>query len=341
MVWLPWNEKQTYRLNSKASNVAIRFDLCHDLDLEFSRSNIEFPISQPKVVRLPRNEKQTYRLNSRPQIWPMGLILTITLTFRILKVKCDLHLWPHTWPWPWIFMVKFWNSCISEWEGRLTLHKGGGSRSFITMPMTIWWPRSGVWIYQIVTGVTSVVGMPSTHLVSYLVITGWQLSRPLLEPLVTLYTDTHMYEHALISSYLACFFSHQLSFVIFNNHFTSFPEEIFLYIHIYSWPCRYLHTLLIVCIILCFVNLGASVCTLPLLPLPVWHHGNRKRCCPGTWWKTFQTLAQGEMIHQANQHQLGLCIDFSQLNRLSDQMPNDIVSFLYSTLLLALVFYHC
>ena len=83
----------------------------------------------------------------------------------ILKVKRDLDLWPHTWPWPWIFMVKFWNSCISEWEGRLSLHKGGGSRSFMTMIMTIWWPSSGVWIYQIVTGVTSVVGVPSTHLV--------------------------------------------------------------------------------------------------------------------------------------------------------------------------------
>ena len=77
----------------------------------------------------------------------------------------DLDLWPHTWPWPWIFMVKFWYSCILEWEGRLTLHKGGGSRSFMTMTMTFWWPRSGVWIYQIVTGVTSVVGVPSTHLV--------------------------------------------------------------------------------------------------------------------------------------------------------------------------------
>ena len=83
-------------------------------------------------------------------------------------VKRDLDLWPHTWPWPWMFMVKFWNSCISEWEGWLTLHKGGGSRPFMTMTMTIWWPRSGVWIYQIVTGVTSVVGMPSTHLVCFL-----------------------------------------------------------------------------------------------------------------------------------------------------------------------------
>ena len=77
----------------------------------------------------------------------------------------DLDLWPHAWPLPWIFMVKFWNSCISEWEGRLTLHKGCGSRSFMTMTVTIWWLRSGVWIYQIVTGVTSVVGVPSTHLV--------------------------------------------------------------------------------------------------------------------------------------------------------------------------------
>ena len=55
------------------------------------------------------------------------------LDLWILKVKRDLHRWPHTSPLPWIFMVKFWNSCISEWEGRLTLHKGGGSRSFMTM----------------------------------------------------------------------------------------------------------------------------------------------------------------------------------------------------------------
>ena len=72
------------------------------------------------------------------------------LDLWIFKVKCDLDLWPHTWPWPRIFMVKFLNSCISEWEGRLTLNKGGGSRSFMTMTVTIWWPRSGVRIYQIV-----------------------------------------------------------------------------------------------------------------------------------------------------------------------------------------------
>ena len=94
-----------------------------------------------------------------------GYDLDHNLDLWILMVKRDLDLWPHTWPCSWIFMVKFWNSCISQWEGRSILHKGGGSRSFMTMTMTIWWPRSGVWIYQIVTGVTSVVGVPSTHLV--------------------------------------------------------------------------------------------------------------------------------------------------------------------------------
>ena len=37
--------------------MTIRFNLGHDLDLEFSRSNIELVISQPKMVRLPRNKK--------------------------------------------------------------------------------------------------------------------------------------------------------------------------------------------------------------------------------------------------------------------------------------------
>ena len=84
--------------------------------------------------------------------------------FWIFKVKCDLDLWPYAWRWPRNFIFKFWNSCNSEWQGRLTLNKGGGSTiySFMTMTVTIWWPRSVVRIYQIVT---SDVGVPSTHLV--------------------------------------------------------------------------------------------------------------------------------------------------------------------------------
>ena len=115
--------------------MTIGFDLGHDLDLEFSRSNIEFPISQPKMVRLPRNEKQTYRLNSRAQMWPSGLTLAMTLTLNFqgqiwnflylsqkcsdchetkskhidwtLGLKCDHRVWPWPWPWPWIFKVKY------------------------------------------------------------------------------------------------------------------------------------------------------------------------------------------------------------------------------------------
>ena len=56
----------------------------------FSRSNMEFALSQPKMVRLPRKEKQTYRLNSRPQRWPMGLTLTIALTFEFWRSNMTL-----------------------------------------------------------------------------------------------------------------------------------------------------------------------------------------------------------------------------------------------------------
>ena len=120
MVRLPRNEKQTQRLNSRPQMwppgfiLTVIFKLGHDLDLEFSRSDMKFAISQPKVVRLPRNEKQTCRLNIRAQMWPMGLTLAMTL--------------------------------ISEF-----------SRSNVIL--TNWRPRSGLNIYQIVTGMTSVVGV--------------------------------------------------------------------------------------------------------------------------------------------------------------------------------------
>ena len=60
----------------------ILVDFRRDLDLHFSRSNMELAISQPKMVRLPRNEKQTYQLNSRAQMWPSGLTLAMTLTLN-------------------------------------------------------------------------------------------------------------------------------------------------------------------------------------------------------------------------------------------------------------------
>ena len=70
--------KASILIELQISNMTIRFNLGHDLDLEFSRSNVKFAISQPKVVRLPRNKKQTYQLNTRPQMWPIGLTLAMS-----------------------------------------------------------------------------------------------------------------------------------------------------------------------------------------------------------------------------------------------------------------------
>ena len=169
MVRLPQNEKQTYRLNFKA--LKRDHQLWHwpwpwpwIFKVKYGISYISAK-SDPIATKWKTNisiELQASNVTN-------GFDLDHNLDLCILKVKCDLDLWPHMWPWPWIVMVKFWNSSISEWEGRLTLHKGGDSRSFMTMTMTIWWPRSGLWIYQIVTRVTSVVGMPSTHLVVFVV----------------------------------------------------------------------------------------------------------------------------------------------------------------------------
>ena len=75
-------QKAYISIDLKTSNVTIGFDLGHDPDLAFSRSNMELAISLWKMVRLPRNKKQTYRLNSRPQMWPSDLTLAMTLTLN-------------------------------------------------------------------------------------------------------------------------------------------------------------------------------------------------------------------------------------------------------------------
>ena len=63
--------------------MTIGFYLGHDIDLVFSRSNMEFSISRPKMVRLLRNKKQACLLNSKLQMWPSDLTLAITLTLNL------------------------------------------------------------------------------------------------------------------------------------------------------------------------------------------------------------------------------------------------------------------
>ena len=136
-------QKANISIELYASNVTIGFDLHHDLDLEFSRSNMEFAISQSKMVWLQRNKKHPYQL--MPQMWPSDLTFTMTLTLSFqgkiwnllylsqkwcncnetkskhinwtLGLKCDHRVWH--WPWPWlrIFKVKFIICYISAKNG--------------------------------------------------------------------------------------------------------------------------------------------------------------------------------------------------------------------------------
>ena len=162
MVRLLRNKKQTYRLNSGSQIWPSSLTLAMTLTLNFQGQtwNLQY---------LSQKWSDCHETKSKHIDWTLGFNVTIRfdlgndLDLWIFKVKCNLDLWPYAWCWPRIFMVKFWNSFISGWEGRLTLNKGSVSRSFMTM--TIWWPRSGVRMYHIVTGVTSDVGVLSTHLV--------------------------------------------------------------------------------------------------------------------------------------------------------------------------------
>ena len=157
--------KQTYRFNFRPQMWTSGLTLAMTLTLNF----------QGQIWNsLYLNQKRSdyHGTKSQHSEWIPGLKcdqwvcnLGNDLDLWIFKVKCDLDLWPYAWCWLRIFMVKFLNSCISEWEGPVTLNKGGGTRSFMSMTVTIWWPRSGERISHIVTGVISDVGVPSTRLV--------------------------------------------------------------------------------------------------------------------------------------------------------------------------------
>ena len=97
---------------------------------------MEFAISQPKMVWLPQNKKKTYQLNARPQMWPSGLTLAMTLILifqgqiwnllylgqkwsdchetesKHIKwtpgLKCDQWVWPWQWLWSLNFQSQMW-----------------------------------------------------------------------------------------------------------------------------------------------------------------------------------------------------------------------------------------
>ena len=124
-------QKANISLELKASNVTNGFDL----DLWVLKVKYGICYISAESGPFATKRKAFISIELKASIMTNGFDLDHDLDLWILKVKFDL--WPQTLPWPWIFMVKFWNSCISEWEGRLTLHKGGGSRSFMTMTVTM------------------------------------------------------------------------------------------------------------------------------------------------------------------------------------------------------------
>ena len=122
------------------------------------------------MVRLPRNEKQAHRLNSRPQMWPSDSPLAKTLTMNFPGQMWNL-----------LYFNQKWYDCHETkrkhidlnsrpqmWPVGLTLAMTlmfEFSRSYVIL--TIWWPRSGVMIYQIVTGVRCTVNSFSLSLILF------------------------------------------------------------------------------------------------------------------------------------------------------------------------------
>ena len=121
--------------------VTYNVSLTHDIDLGFSRSNIEKVLSQEWDGRLTWNERDVSREDVTHTLWLSTLTSNMTLTLyfkgqilkklyirngmaewhgmkrmcvdKVLGPRCDFQLSPHPWPWPWIFKVKFWKSLIS------------------------------------------------------------------------------------------------------------------------------------------------------------------------------------------------------------------------------------
>ena len=87
MVRLPRNEKQTYRLNSRAQMWLSGLTLAMTLTLNF-QGQIQ------NLLYLSQKWSNCHETNSKHIDSTLGL-------------KCDHRVWPWPWPWPWIVKVKY------------------------------------------------------------------------------------------------------------------------------------------------------------------------------------------------------------------------------------------
>ena len=97
MVRLPRNEKQKYRLNSRAQMWPPGLTLAMTLTLNFQGQIWNFPYLSQKWPDCHETKRKHID-------WTLGL-------------KCVHRVWPWPWPWPWIFKVKYGISYISQPKG--------------------------------------------------------------------------------------------------------------------------------------------------------------------------------------------------------------------------------
>ena len=156
--------KANISIDLKTSNVTTGLTLAMTLTLNFQSQ-------MQNWLYLCQKWSDCHKTKSKHINWTLGL-------------KCDHQIWPWPWPWPWIFKVKYEICYISTKSGPTAMKQKAANLSIWTwglkcdngidlghdvdilflmsyVILTIWWPR----IYQIVTGVTSDVGVLSTHLV--------------------------------------------------------------------------------------------------------------------------------------------------------------------------------
>ena len=99
MVRLPRNEKQTYRLNSRAQMWP------SGLTLAMTLTSLNFQGQIWNFLYLSQKWSDCHETKSKHIDWTLGL-------------KCDHRVWPWPWPWPpWIFKVKYGISYVSVKSG--------------------------------------------------------------------------------------------------------------------------------------------------------------------------------------------------------------------------------
>ena len=99
MVRLPRNEKQTYRLNSRAQMWPSGLTLAVTLTLNF-QGQIQ------NLLYLSQKWSDCHETKSKHINWTLGL-------------KCDHRFWLWPWPWPWIFKLKYRICYISAQNGQI------------------------------------------------------------------------------------------------------------------------------------------------------------------------------------------------------------------------------